>query len=460
MSTPSTFEEWMAKADAYVKKIEADDDDETLEPEKAIELATQAADAYAQAHALKADDAHCLYQWGRALFTLAEFVDVEEEGAEEKLQRIDEAIEKLEQAEKLCPDNADMLYHLGQALSIKGSTLIDELDDTETGAPLLQRTIELYERAYPLREQQVAAGAVDASGDAYTQSHLVDMISAIVESLTSLACLETEEAKANAKFEEAFARIERALPLVADRRAELLQEWAAALQVQANYLQDQQMTLNNSLFDPAVAKLEESIAADGTRTEAIVELAELYLSMANGVMAQAAMGDDDEEDEDEEDEEKVRAMIDARIAASEADIVSYYEKAVAQFERALKVDPENASLHLCLADAVFARSQWALPSSKDKESELVAQAEKGYRTALSLEKERDESAIQLRLAQALYFLKREDECLAVMEQWKKNEEYMLALYEADDILEREFLNFILEREDGDEDDDDEYEDAE
>jgi tetratricopeptide (TPR) repeat protein len=459
MSTPTTFEGWMAKAEEYVKQIETKDEDE-LDSEATIELATQAADAFEKAHALKSDDSHCLYQWGRTLFTLAEFVDIEEEGVEEKMEQLDKAIEKLEQAEKLSPDNADILYHLGQALTIKGGVLIDELDDTETGAPLLRKSIEFYERAYPLREQQIAAGAVDAKGEAYTASHLVDIISAIAESITSIACIETEVDKANAKFDEAFARLEKALPMVPDRKAELLQEWADALQIKANYLQDQQTTLDCSLFDPAVAKLEEAIAANTTRTESIIDLAELYLTMANSVLAQATLGELDEEEDEEEDEKRVRAMIDARVAKVESDIISYYDKATAQFERALKVDPENSSLHGYLADAIFGRSQLHLPSNKDKETELVAQAEKIYRTALSLEKERDESALQLRLAQALFYLKREDECVAVVEEWKKKEDYMMALYEADDVLERDFLNFVLEREEDDEDDDDNYEDVE
>ncbi|KAI9597530.1 hypothetical protein BDF19DRAFT_435364 [Syncephalis fuscata] len=440
MSAPTTFEQWMANANEC--------------------LATQAAAAYENAHKLKTDDSHCLYQWGRALFTLAEFVVVEEEGVEKKLELSTDAIEKLEQAEKLSPDNADILYHLGQALAIKCDLFVDELDDTEGGTPLMEKAIELYERAYPLREQQIASGAVDAKGEAYTNGHLIDIVIAVVQSITSLGCMESTSEEAKKKFEDSVGRIARALDLDASRRAELLQEWANVLQAQASYRQDQSGELNASFYEPAIAKLEEAIAADEKRTEAIVDLAELYLSLAHGRLAEASIGNEEDDEEDEEDEEKITAIIDARIAAAEPDIVPHYEKAIQQFERAVSVDSENSALHVYLGDAIFGRSQLPLPSSKANENELLASAEKNYRTALKLEKERDESAVLLRLAQSVFFLKRADECSTLLDQWKEGGSGLETLYEADDILEREFIEHIFEKFEADIEDDDEDEDFE
>jgi tetratricopeptide (TPR) repeat protein len=429
MSAPTTYEGWMATAAELVKKVEETDD---MDIEEATELVTEAAKAYEKAHQLKQDDVLALFQWGRAIFTLSEFVDEEEEGIEAKIDHVDNAIEKLEMALVRDSKDPDVLFHLAQANALKSDLLMDELDDTENARIYMERAIGYFDRAYPLREAQIKNGTPNLLGEVVGQDALIDIVSSAAEAVTSLALLQTDDKKAEALFQSSYDRLARALDLAPERRAELLNEWATALQSYADWKQDKLGHFDDTLYEPAIAKLEESIAVDPTRTESICDLAELHLNVAHTILARAALGNEDEEIEADnpEDEEKIRALI----------------------ERAIEIDPTNATLHVKLADAIFGQSQLPIKSSRQNLQALLKLAEEGYRTALVCEKEVERTDILLRLAQTLYFQGRTNECDEMLDEWKAEGGGIHSMQDAGNILENEFAEKVFEKFDFDEGD--------
>ncbi|RKP25455.1 hypothetical protein SYNPS1DRAFT_28816, partial [Syncephalis pseudoplumigaleata] len=438
-SSPSTFEQWMEQAASLERKVE----NEELSEMEALDAYTQAAAAYTEADRLQPKDAACLYNWGRVMFILGGFVDGDED-PDEKLRHVSQAIEKFEASVALQPDNTDALFNLAQALATRCDLLVDNDNDRATGEPLLKRAIALFDQVYALQEAALnnAATATEEASTASsssspppppTKESLVDTVSAVAECVTSLACLQETAKEADALFDDACQRLERALSLSEERRSDILCDWAAVLEAKANHQQQNTAErMDAQLYEPAIAKLKEAMAAGPTLADPRCDLGDLYLGIAHGKLIEATL-DADELDASAEKEQAV-----ARIAAMDDEITPYYEQACAAFKEAASLEPTNAGIKQKLGDIYFARSRLPLDSAKAIEQKLLAEAEHWYQATLEVAQDDPEPVI--RLAQVYDVQGRAEDYERLLNQWQKLEGTVNDLYEEDDVFEMEFID--------------------
>ncbi|KAI8052068.1 hypothetical protein BDF22DRAFT_656182 [Syncephalis plumigaleata] len=433
MSNPSTFEQWMEQAANLERKVE----NEELSEMEAFDAYTQAAAAYTEADRLHPNDTACLYNWGRVLFILGGFVDGDED-PDEKLRHVSLAIEKFEQSVKLQPNNTDALFNLAQALATRCDLLVDTDNDRATGEPLLRRAITLFDQVYGLQEAAIASGGnesatattttsssantEDSNQTPPTKEALVDTVSAVAECVTSLACLQETAEEADKLFADACSRLERALPLSEERKADILCDWAAVLEAKANH--EQQNTtecMNAKLYEPAIAKLKEAMAAGPTLADPRCDLGDLYLGIAHGKLVEATL-DMDEQDESkmtEQNEAELKRQAEARIATMDGEITPYYENACAAFKEAASLEPSNAGIKQKLGDIYFARSRLPLDSAKAIEQKLLSEAESWYQATLEVAS--DDPEPMVRLAQVYDVQGRTEDYERLLNQWHKLE---------------------------------------
>jgi tetratricopeptide (TPR) repeat protein len=448
MSSHNTFEQWMEQAANLERKVE----NEELSEMEAFDAYTQAAAAYTEADRIQPSDPACLYNWGRVLFILGGFVDGDED-PDEKLRHVSLAIEKFEQSVKLQPNNTDALFNLAQALATRCDLLVDNDNDCATGEPLLRRAISLFDQVYKLQEAAIASGG-ESTGTATntddnnqtppTKEALVDTVSAVAECVTSLACLQKTAQEADKLFADACSRLEHALPLSEERKADILCDWAAVLEAKANH--EQQKTtecMNAKLYEPAIAKLKEAMAAGPTLADPRCDLGDLYLGIAHGKLVEATLDADDQDESTtmtEQDEVELRRQAEARIATMDGEITPYYENACAAFKEAATLEPNNAGIKQKLGDIYFARSRLPLDSAKAIEQKLLSEAESWYQTTLEVASDDPEPVI--RLAQVYDVQGRTEDYERLLNQWYKLEGTVNDLYEEDDVFEMEFIERV------------------
>ncbi|KAI9597531.1 hypothetical protein BDF19DRAFT_435365 [Syncephalis fuscata] len=430
---------------------------------EALDAYTQAASAYTEANSLQPDDAACLYNWGRVLFILGGFVDGDED-PDEKLQYVNEAITKFEASVKRQPDNTDALFNLAQALATRCDLLVDTDNDRAAGEPLLRRAIKLFDQVYQL--QEVAAANADTTmpddntADNPTskplptinKNTLVDTVSTVAECITSLACLQETSEQADSLFDEACQRLERALELSNERRADILCDWAAVLEAKVNHQQQQQQPdtvkrMDVSLYDPVIAKLQEAIEAGPTLADPRCDLGDLYLGIAHGRLIEATFDADLDETKvvtvDATTEEEMKRQAEARIAAMDGEITPYYEKACAAFKEAAELEISNVGIRQKLGDIYFARSRLPLDSAKAIEQTLLKEAEHWYQQ--TLEAAVDDPEPIIRLAQVYEVQGRKEEYIKLLDQWNALGGTVGELYEEDDVFEMGFIDKVAKQ---------------
>ncbi|KAI8977115.1 hypothetical protein BDF20DRAFT_873014 [Mycotypha africana] len=148
---PETFDEFMEEA---INSEEQGDRYQT--GERAERHYNRAATMYGKAFELNNTDADCVYNWGRILFILVNFLP-SHVSPEEKLERVERSIEKFRQALTLEPDKTDAQFNLAQALHQKSEILQDTTEINNAygaSAMALQEAISLFDNVYSLQEKE------------------------------------------------------------------------------------------------------------------------------------------------------------------------------------------------------------------------------------------------------------------------------------------------------------------
>lgn len=402
-----------------------------------MEAYTDAADAYAEADRLKTNDSACLYNWGRVLFILGGFVDAEVD-PEAKLGHVTQSIDKFEAAVILQPDNTDALFNLAQALATRCDLLVESGGNHETGAPLLRRAIELFDRVYSLQEKCISDETQLTDEEPTTVDSLVDTVSAVAECITSLACMQTDPDNAKPLFRDACARLEKALTLCEERRVDVLCDWAAVLEAEANHCQDVDGHVDVRLYDPAISKLEEAIAVAPTQADPHCDLADLYLGIAHAKLLEATL----DNDLDEEGVEDHKQQAKARIEAIDGEISNYYEQTCAEFRRALELEPDTLDILQRLGDVYFSRWRLPLDSSRKIEGRLLTNAHECYTKALSIEPE--DMRLIIRMAQVYHAQNKSARVKELVYEWHDLGGDVRLLDEDEDVFEAEFVDKVTE----------------
>jgi tetratricopeptide (TPR) repeat protein len=415
-----------------------------LTDDLALEAYTDAAEAYAEADRLKPQDGACLYNWGRVLFILGGFVDGEVD-PDAKLDYVTQSIEKFESAVKLQPDNTDALFNLAQSLATRCDLLVSGENAREEGIPLLERAIELFDRVYKLQQEQLNSGTTQTDDEPITPDVLVDTVSAVAECITSLACMQEDMDEAKRLFQEACKRLEDALPLCKERRADILCDWAAVLEAQGNHFQDAEGRVDPSLYEPAIAKLKEAIAEAPDLADPHCDLADLYLNIAHSKLLEATLDNDVAEKDGEDahqDPQQREQNARAHIAAIESDITKYYEQACAEFKSALELEPDTLDILQRLGDVYFSRWRLPLDSSQAIGEQLLAEARECYVKGLSIEPK--DMHLIIRLAQVYHVQGKAHKCRELVEEWHELGGTIDALHEDEDVFEPEFIDKVAE----------------
>ncbi|RUS13128.1 hypothetical protein BC937DRAFT_86293 [Endogone sp. FLAS-F59071] len=109
---------------------------------------------YGNAHALNPNDADCLYNWGRILYILLDFLP-SHTSPTKRLNALSNSIQKFRGALALNPQNADVLFNLAQALATQAELLQDTDEGNEQAAMALQEAVVIFESVYKAQEKEL-----------------------------------------------------------------------------------------------------------------------------------------------------------------------------------------------------------------------------------------------------------------------------------------------------------------
>lgn len=148
---PETFEECMEEAIQFEEQGER-----YQNGDRSQRNYERAAEMYGKAFGYNDKDADCVYNWGRVLFLLVNFMP-SHASPEEKLEKVDQSIEKFRTALQLEKNKTDAQFNLAQALHQRSEILQEttEIDNAYgASAVSLQEAMDLFDNVYALQEKE------------------------------------------------------------------------------------------------------------------------------------------------------------------------------------------------------------------------------------------------------------------------------------------------------------------
>ncbi|KAI9597516.1 hypothetical protein BDF19DRAFT_302953 [Syncephalis fuscata] len=419
----------------------------TLPDDQIYVALQQAVVACEQAHRLDPADVDCLYRWGRA-----NLLALERAGQQAqlgwRLAQLGNAIRVFELASIRDPQHVGALLGLGRALSDQANLLLQQADDPENAASdvatnnayaSLQHSIVAYRRAYmaqmsfraicgrspPGTPTPGPAIASEEEEDVTSADALVNTIVSLIGVLAQLANLyaeqweddeeDDEDDQANAcravvmaegLYADAIHILAQAIVDVPSHRVELLAEWAELLETMAKTRADRAGSANPLLFDEALAKYEEAIdEAIAVNSELLADLHFDYGQLCHTIADTRLT---------ELNTLHGQQYTNVEIATSLHTVVRpYFDRACAAFRCAVQANKENAVMQERLGDACFISA--CIAADPAAEARLLAEAERWYRNAMTVDAEDDE--VVARLAQVCHRQRRIGECAALLAHW-------------------------------------------
>ncbi|KAG9298942.1 hypothetical protein G9A89_015964 [Geosiphon pyriformis] len=419
---PETFEELMEEGVKQEEKGERYGSDE-----KAERFYQRARELYGKAHEKKPLDADCLYNWGRILYILVNFVPIHSP-FDVKLSLLEESIEKFRSAVMIDPDNADALFNLAQALTSQADVIHErDTDDLDQAIASYHEAVTSFERVYVLQQNELqdyekkqsdsdneeattpteatisgilTGGAVGSSKSLastvtkpslnneqklsnleeqevtettpITTETLVDTLIAIAHTLSRLASLVESLEHAEKYYIQAIQKLEMALSLdVPSKESEIQHQWASVYSSQAERAYEETGSVEQvqRLYEIAVQKMNSVVKQDAGNVEAICDRGDLLTEYAHTLMKSVIVS---KRDHELEQQEKIRELFDL---------------ATKSFSIAIELEPSNSSILEKLASLNFTMSLLPFPAMEKNKPELHKNALQYYKRALNTDKD-------------------------------------------------------------------------
>ncbi|KAI8374124.1 uncharacterized protein BYT42DRAFT_646166 [Radiomyces spectabilis] len=409
---PKTFEEFMEEGVEYEDKGEryATGDRAQRNYERALEM-------YSKAHVLNPNDSDCLYNWGRVLFLLLNFLPAHTL-PEEKLERVDRSIEKFRQALSLEPNKTDVQFNLGQALHLRSEILQEttEIDGAyRDSAMALQEAIDLFDTVYKLQEEEYkgSQSATEKEGENEEQDVTMqdsqeekeevkesqgDVTTVTqVEATTVQSLIETllSGAEAMSTMASLLASVAASMDLFnkARRNLSMAEKWLSEipetdkdhkqLRIQINLKEAQTFAamadrsflasnqVDRSLYDQAIQRLDDIVERMEPRhVEACCDRGDVLTSYAQALVDQS---------------EKTKTPLVPETSGKE--VWQLYSQANKSFQVALQIESKNLSILNKLGDLSIARARLPLPVAERNKLQLLKNAEFYFKQAVDTDKQ-------------------------------------------------------------------------
>ncbi|KAH8552597.1 hypothetical protein BGW37DRAFT_290640 [Umbelopsis sp. PMI_123] len=373
---------------------------------------------YAKAHELNKSDSDCLYNWGRVLFVLLQYLP-KRSAPMETLKLIDSSIEKFRQALAIDNKNADAMFNLGQALNTRAETVqdVDEIEDGYSQAALaVQEAISILDEAYALQEQalmpQLENMTIDeptnAGEDEEEHSHdhhsheepgtdtlttvtevipttaytLIDTLVASANALSTMASMLANFEKALSLFDSAQDKLKQAEKWLGQASRENEKDYQqAVIQITLQHAQtlallaDRSMTATGQVDDKtytlALEKLDFITSkVDSRHCEAMCDRGDLLSQYAQAKQ-----------------QSFIRSGRKLDADPSGKEVWQLYSQASKSFQEALQIESKNNNILRKLGDISIIRAQLPMGVADRNKLQLLKNAEFYYKQVLESDKD-------------------------------------------------------------------------
>ncbi|CAO0792761.1 unnamed protein product [Mucor circinelloides] len=486
---PETFEEFMDEA------IHNEEQGERYQTgDKAQRNYERAADMYGKASAANPKDADCVYNWGRVLFLLVNFLP-SHASPEEKLEKVDQSIEKFRVALDLEPNKTDAQFNLAQALHQR-SEILQETTEIENAysasAVALQEAITLFDSVYDLQEKEYLELNPPATTDKVPEekeeehSHdhepsekpatasppseefttvtkvepttaysLIETLLSTSETMTTMASMLASYPASMDLFSRAKSKLATAekwysqMPNAStdDNVDAEKQKLAARIQINSKQsamyaaMADRSFlatgVVDSTLFEKSIEQLNEIVTKyDKKNVEALCDRGDVLSSFGQAIREVA---------------DKKKMALNPDTDGKE--VWKLYANAMKSFQEAMALEPKNTQILNKMGDLSITRAALDLPVAQRNQRQLLDNAKVYYRNAVQVDRDVLTSGY-LGWAMTEWALEewadvpdKKEDAIKIIEAWIKrggNGALFSNLADDNDVLDEDFVEFITE----------------
>ncbi|KAG2208079.1 hypothetical protein INT47_010441 [Mucor saturninus] len=493
---PETFDECMEEAIHFEEQGER-----YQSGERSQRNYERAAEMYGKAFEYNSTDADCIYNWGRVLFLLVNFLP-SHASPEEKLEKVDQSIEKFRTALGLEKNKTDAQFNLAQALHQRSEILQEttEIDHAYAdSARSLQEAIDLFDNVYILQEKEfLEQSAPDENDELPTEENHVHDSNCHHDHQKEQE-IKSEDAS---KTEEEFTTVTKMESTTAYSLIETLLSTSETMTTMASMLASFPASMD--LFGRAKAKLglaekwlskmpsesspDDTVDAEKEKKDARIQInlkeASTHAAMADRTFIATNNVDSslfgkaiDKLDEivDKYDPRHVEAMCDR------GDILTSYAQAIMElankknlplvpegngkevwqllasatksFQAALAIEPKNLSILNKMGDLSLIRASLDLPIAERNKLQLLKNAQFYFKHSVEVDKEVLTSGYigwamsEWALEEWAEVSGKKQDALKIIRVWIKrggNGSLFRSLAEDNESWDEDFVEFIIE----------------
>ncbi|KAF1806874.1 hypothetical protein V8B55DRAFT_1348115 [Mucor lusitanicus] len=489
---PETFEEFMDEA------IHNEEQGERYQTgDKAQRNYERAADMYGKASAANPKDADCVYNWGRVLFLLVNFLP-SHASPEEKLEKVDQSIEKFRVALDLEPNKTDAQFNLAQALHQR-SEILQETTEIENAyaasAVALQEAITLFDSVYDLQEKEYlelnSPATMDKTADEeedeeHQHSHepeqseksatasppseefttvtkvepttaysLIETLLSTSETMTTMASMLASYPASMDLFSRAKSKLAAAEKWYSQMPNESTddnmdaEKQKKAARIQINLKQSAMYAamadrsflatgvVDSSLFEKSIEQLNEIVTNyDKKNVEALCDRGDVMSSFGQAIREVA---------------DKKKTALNPDTDGKE--VWKLYANAMKSFQEAMALEPKNTQILNKMGDLSITRAALDLPVAQRNRRQLLDNAKVYYRNAVQVDRDVLTSGY-LGWAMTEWALEewadvpdKKEDAIKIIEAWIKRGgtgALFSNLADDNDVLDEDFVEFITE----------------
>ncbi|OBZ90627.1 hypothetical protein A0J61_01324 [Choanephora cucurbitarum] len=479
---PETFDEFMEEAIQFEEQGERyhSGDRSQRNYERAVDM-------YSKAFAVNSNDADCVYNWGRVLFLLVNFLP-SHTTPEEKLEKVDESIEKFRKALDLEANKTDAQFNLAQALHQRSEILQEttEIDNSYAASAMaLQEAISLFDSVYDLQEKEYLDlnrsneeeveeehqhdEASEHQHEEPTKQHddkqefttvtkveattpysLIETLLSTAETMTTMASMLASFPASMNLFSKAKAKLglaEKWLAKIPSTDENEKERIAARIQINlkesAAYaaMADRSFvasnTVDSSLFEKAIERLDEIIETHDTRNvEAMCDRGDVLTSFGQAIEEVA--------------NKKNLPLVPEKDGK---EVWQLYATATKSFQSALTLEPKNLRILNKMGDLSLIRARLSLPVAERNRIQLLKNAAFYFKHAVEVDKEVLTSGYlgwamsEWAMEEWADVANKKEDALKIVRVWIKrggNGSLFRSLAEDNETWDEDFVEFIIE----------------